>query len=70
MLNKGGSRSDEPSPRPLGCPPSTTDTVLEAKSEEKHLKQTLKDVEHATSAEEKGAKQEHHAQSVRLFSGV
>jgi hypothetical protein len=39
-------------------------TDPEAKSEEKHLKQALKDVEHAQSSEEKGAKKEHHAQSV------
>ena len=38
--------------------------VSEAKSEEKHLKQSLKDVENAVSNEEKGAKREHHAQSV------
>jgi hypothetical protein len=36
----------------------------EGKSEEKHLKQALKDVESAQSHEEKGAKKEHHAQSV------
>jgi hypothetical protein len=34
------------------------------KKEEKHLKQALKDVEHAQSNEEKGAKKEHSAQSV------
>ena len=38
--------------------------TIEAKSEEKHLKQALKDVEHAESAEDKGAKKEHHAQGV------
>ena len=37
---------------------------LEGKSEEKHLKQALKDVDSAQSNEEKGAKKEHHAQSV------
>lgn len=42
----------------------TADSSLEAKSEEKHLKQALKDVEHATSEEEKGAKREHHALGV------
>jgi hypothetical protein len=38
--------------------------IPEAKSEEKQLKQALKDVDHAQDAEEKGAKKEHHAQSV------
>jgi len=38
--------------------------LSEGKSEEKHLKQALKDVESAQSNEEKGAKKEHHAQSV------
>jgi hypothetical protein len=43
--------------------PFSTDQS-EGKSEEKHLKQALKDVDSAQSNEEKGAKKEHHAQSV------
>jgi hypothetical protein len=45
-------------------PHSSLTNCLEGKSEEKHLKQALKDVDSAQSNEEKGAKKEHHAQSV------
>lgn len=67
LLNKGASSTNSATTVKCGVSGQPADSsTIEAKSEEKHLKQALKDVEHAESAEDKGLKKEHHAQGVSL----